>query len=118
MYSVHDDLPVRSSGLSSAHHLVLKGNTFHHEPVSGSLRDASAHVGHVGKKKFNGIHKWGTALHPENPQFPVWDALNRATTATSRQSDSDGPQANRYEVSVDDLNGDQVGHPEGRKANG
>ena len=102
MYSVHDDLPVRSSGFSSAHRLVLKGNAFRHKPASGSSKDASAYVGHVGNEKIKGIRKWGTALHPENPQFPVWDALNRATAATSRQSELDGPQANRYGVSVDD----------------
>lgn len=51
MYSVHDDLPVRSSGFSSAHHLVLKGNAFRHKPASGSLRDASAYAGQAGKGK-------------------------------------------------------------------
>lgn len=58
----------------------------------------------------------GRRCTPENPQFPVLDALKRATAATSRQPESDGFQV-KDSVSVVGLHGDQVGHPERRKAN-
>ena len=91
---------------------IRRGNAFRQRGlVGGSLRDALAPAGARRKDlsenskkkkkklkvKVKSVHSQmgGTALPSpsQDPQFPVWDALNRATAATSRQPGSDGTQA-------------------------